>query len=214
MTVSPEVEIKRRGRPKVNSASQKELDKTAQQLDAFESEVKTLTLDRMNMAPKEDVEIQTKLSSEQISKSKDIYLKPKKILGPGVNPKTGEKEKFNEKFREDWNFAKEYVQFIAENRELIGSDIQDIWTKPFPGVNCESWDVPCNKPVWGPRYLAEQIKACSYHRLSMNESKGTLGSDGYGTYTGSIVVDSTVQRHDAMPVSTKKSIFMGANSFA
>lgn len=207
-------EVKRApGRPKVsNSASQRELDKVQVQLDAFEDQVKDLTLDRMNMAPKEEKEPQTNLSSSQIDKSKEIYLKPKKSIGPGVEPKSGKREQFNENFRDQWNFAKEYVQFIAENKEIIGESIQDIWTKPFPGVNCESWDVPVNKPVWGPRYLAEQIKRCSYHRLTMQENR-VVSTDGMGQYYGGMAIDSTVQRLDAHPVSTRKSIFMGAANF-
>jgi hypothetical protein len=39
------------------------------------------------------------------------------------------------------------------------------------------------------------------------------GSDGMGQYYGSMAVDTTVQRLDAMPANEKKSIFMGANVF-
>ena len=51
-------------------------------------------------APKEEVEAQTKLSSKEIAKSKDIYLKPIKTIS------RSKESKFNEKFRNDWNFAK------------------------------------------------------------------------------------------------------------
>lgn len=206
-------ERKLRGRPKATSSlAEQEMDRAQEQLDAFESNVKDLTLDRMNMAPKQETEQQTKLSAEDIEKSKRIYLKPKRTIGPGVNPKTGEREKFNEKFRAEYEFAKEYVQFIAENKEIIGEQISDIWTKPFPGTNCESWDVPVNKPIWGPRYLAEQIKKCQYHRLTMQENK-IVSSDGMGQYYGSMAVDTIVNRIDAHPVNTQKSFFMGSSSF-
>lgn len=197
--------------PKVSSAGEKELDKVQEQFDAFDNQVKELTLDRMNKAPKEEVEQQTKLSSKDLEKSKDIYLKPIRAIGPGTCPKTGFKEKFNEKFRADWEFAKEYVHFTAENHEIIGEAIE-LWTKPFPGVNCEWWRVPVNKPVWGPRYLAEQIKRCSYHRLRTEDGMQT-GSDGFGKYHGTLIVDTTVQRLDAIPVSNRKSVFMGAGGF-
>lgn len=197
--------------PKVNSSGEKELDKAQEQFDAFDNQVKELTLDRMNMAPKQEIEPQTKLSSNEIAKSKDIYLKPAKSLGVGVHPKTGVHEKFNEDYRKDWEFAKEYVHFTAENKEIIGETIE-LWTKPFPGVNCEFWKVPVNTPVWGPRYLAERIKGCSYHRLRTEDGMQT-GSDGFGKYHGTLVVDTTIQRLDAIPVSNRKSVFMGANSF-
>jgi len=162
-----------------------------------------MTLDRMNMAPKAEVEPQTKMAQKDIEKSKDIYLKPNKSIGC--------KEKFNEKFRDSYNFDKEYVHFISENKEVIGETIE-IWTRPYPGMAAEMWQVPTNKPVWGPRYLAEQIKRKFYHRLIMQQHN-ISSSDGLGNYYGSMAVDTTVPRLTAAPVSSRKSIFMGANSF-
>jgi hypothetical protein len=186
-----------------NSQTQNEIEKLGKQFDDFSDQVKDLTVDRMNAAKKEEVEPQTKLSSKEIDKSKDIYLKPERIIA--------DNQKFNEKFREDYNFAKEYVQFIAENKEVIGETIE-MWTHPYGGVGAEFWKVPTNKPVWGPRYLAEQIKRRNYHRLSMDESKIVSGDPNTRFY-GQIVVDNLIQRLDAIPVSTRKSIFMGASSF-
>lgn len=197
-------------KPNVNSAGEMELEKVKAQGDHFNDQVKEMTLDRMNQAPKLEVEPQTKLSQADLAKSKDVYLKPRRQLGPGRN------EKFNEKFRDDYNFQKEYVNFIAENNELIGESIE-MWSKPFPGVNCEEWVVPTNKPVWAPRYVAEQIKRKSYHRLSMKEHTATnnfAGSDELGTqYYGTMAVDNTIQRLDARPVSSRKSLFMGSGTF-
>ena len=189
--------------PKVNSEGQKELDKVVDQFEKFDEEVKSLTLDRMNMAPKEEVEPQTKLANRDIDKQPDIYLKPQKSF-PAA-------EKFNEKFREGWDFDRQNVQFIAENKEIIGEALE-MWTKTYPGVPCEFWRVPVNKPVWGPRYLAEQIKKCSYHRLVMDQ-RVQQGSDGMGTYYGAMAVDTTVQRLDATPVTKRRSIFMGDRNF-
>lgn len=192
-----------KSKPKASSSmAQQELDKAEQQFEAFDQNIKELTLDRMNEAPKQETEPQTKLSSSEIDKSKDIYLKPERIIS--------HKDKFNERFRKDYEYAREYVQFIAENNEIIGETI-DIWTRPFPGVNAEWWKVPTNKPVWGPRHLAEQIKRKTYHRLSMANT--VVSGDGYGQYYGSMAVDTTIQRLDARPVSTRKSVFMGANNF-
>lgn len=190
-------------KPNINSESEKELDKVEAQFRAYEDQVNSLTLDRMNEAPKLEVEPQTKLSQNQIADSKDIYLKPKRSIAS--------REKFNEDFRKDYEFAKEYVYFIAENKEIIGEDIT-AWTKPFAGLPAEEWSVPTNKPVWAPRYVAERLKGCSYHVLSMNQSR-TTGSDGAGQYYGQLVVDNVVQRIDAMPATKRKSIFMGAVGF-
>jgi hypothetical protein len=197
-------------KPKVknmNSASERELDKVKEQFDNFDAQVKEMTMDRMSEAPKLEAEPQTKMSQNELAKSKDIYLKPDKVISC--------REKFNEKYREDFNFGKEYVQFVGEHKELIGENIE-IWTKPFAGVPAEYWIVPTNKPVWGPRYLAEQIKRKSYHRLTMKESadpSNYVGSNGAGAMYGKIVADTTIQRIDATPVSKRKSVFMGGNEF-
>lgn len=189
----------------------KELDKAQKQFDEFKENIDSLTLDRMNEAPKLETEPQTKISNREAQKIDGIYLKPLKSL-MAINPKTGEKDKFNENFRKDWEFDKEYVKFVAEHKELIGETIE-IWTRPYGGVPAELWNVPTNKVVWGPRYLAEQIRKCAYHRLRMDEQKMT-SADGYGTYTGQMVVDQTVARLEANPVSdNRKSVFMGASGF-
>lgn len=190
-------------KPNVNSASERELEKVEQQFETYKKEIDDLTLDRMNTAPKKEVEPQTKISQQDLSKSKDIYLKPKRTIGS--------QEAFNEKYRESYEFDKQYVNFIAENAEVIGEEI-NLWTKPYAGIPAEEWAVPVNKPLWGPRYLAEQIKRCNYHVFSMKQSQMT-GSDGMGSYYGGMVVDEVKQRLDARPVSTKRSVFMGATNF-
>lgn len=184
-------------RPK---APEKEIDKLQKQCDQFETQVKNLTLDRMNEAPRQEQEPQTKLSSREIENSKKIWLKPERTIPDG--------QKFNQNFESDWNFQKEYVQFVAEHKELIGETIE-LWTHPFGGKGAEFWKVPTNKPVWGPRYLAEQIRKCSYHRLRMDSAIHTPAE--FGTMYGHLVVDTTVARLTAEPVAPgRKSIFMGA----
>lgn len=189
-----------KGRPKV---AQTEIEKAEKSFDEFEDNIKKMTVDRMAQAPKREVEEQTKMSQKEIANSTDIYLKPvRSISSP---------EKFNEKYRDDWEFAKEYVNFIAENRELKGSPIE-IWTKPFAGVPCQYWEVPVNKPIWGPRHLAEQISKAQYHRLRMEDSSITE-NHGFAQMQGAIVADSIEQRLDAVPAKGRKSLFTGASGF-
>jgi hypothetical protein len=184
------------------SASEQELDKVEAQFEAHKENIEQLTLDRMNTAPKLETE-GPKIAQKDLVDSKDIYLKPHRTIGC--------QDKFNEHYRDQYNFDKEYVRFIAENNEVVGETI-DIWTRPYGGLPAEWWKVPVNKALWGPRYLAEQIKRCSYHRLTMNQ-KMITSEDGAGQYTGGITVDTTINRLDARPVSTRKSVFMGANNF-
>lgn len=187
-----------------SSLAEQELNKVEEQFEKFDEDVKELTLDRMRAAPKEETEQQTKISQRDMERTSDVYLKPKTTLFS--------KEKFNERFRDDYNFAKEYVKFIAENEEIKG-DAMTVWTKPFPGCPAEEWPVPANKPVWGPRYLAEQINKCEYSRLEMDESKSAGGSEKTIQYMGQMVVDRKIARLKAIPVSNRKSVFMGASGF-
>lgn len=191
-------------KPKLGTSDgKKELDKAEANFDKFDQEVKAMTMDRMNQAPRVETEQQTQLSSREIQKNNSHYLKPKKTISS--------REKFNEEYRAAYEEAKEYVNFIAENKEIIGEHL-DIWTKPYAGMPAEEWDVPVNKPVWGPRYLAEQIKRKYYHRLKMDQTT-VVENNGVGQIYGAMAVDTTVQRLDAHPVSQRKSIFMGASGF-
>ncbi|MCF1193275.1 hypothetical protein LRR18_16925, partial [Mangrovimonas sp. AS39] len=115
---------------------------------------------------------------------------------------------FNENYRKEYEYAKEYVNFIAENKMIIG-EIIEMWTKPFAGMACEFWKIPVNKPIWAPRYVAEQIKRAKYHILSMRDTV-TNDEGRMGQYYGTMAVDSTVQRLDAHPVGSSRSVFMGA----
>lgn len=190
----------KKNKPKIADTELEKLDK---QFKSFDENVQNLTLDKMNQAPIKEEEPQTKLAQSEIEKCKDIYIKPSRSISSH--------EKFDEKWRKDFNFATEYVRFTAENKEIIGEMIE-LWTKPFPGVPAEFWKVPVNKPIWGPRHVAERIKGCSYHRLVMHQHT-TTGADGMGQYYGAMAVDTTINRLDALPVSSTKSVFMGANSF-
>ena len=194
----------------MSSAAEKEMDQVEKQFEEFDAQVKAMTMDSMKSAPKEEKDEQTKLSQKDIQKSEEIYLKPVKTL-MAVDAKTGQAQKFNEKFREDYNFAKEYVQFIAENNEIKG-EVIDIWTRPYGGIPAEEWLVPVNKPIWGPRYLAEQIRRKSYHVISMSERSSPenfRGSEGGTQFYGQPTIEKTVQRLDARPVATTRSVFMG-----
>lgn len=183
--------------PKLSGSAQKQLDQAEENFKSFEGGIKNLTLDRMNEAPKLETEPQHQMSQNQIANSKDVYLKPDRVVSA--------RDKFNEKFREQYNYLKQYVPFIAEHSELKG-EVIETWTRPFGGMPAEFWKVPTNTPIWGPRYLAEQIKRKSYHRLVMQP---TLTNNlGGNQFYGQMAADTTIQRLDAHPVNKSKSVFM------
>lgn len=181
------------------SAESVEIEK----LTKLSEEINSHSNDVLRDVPVKEVEAQTKLSQNELRNAKDIYLKPKKTINS--------KEKFNEDFRSQYNFSKEYVYFIAEHKECIGEEI-DIWTKPFPGMPAEEWMVPTNKPIWGPRYLAEQISKKSYNRLVMNAPDASPHHI-HGEMLGRITVETKIKRLDAYPATTSRSVFMGSKGF-
>lgn len=177
-------------KPKVNSESQKQLDKAEEHFEAFDAQVKSLTLDHMNKAPVLELEPQTKLSSREANKADAIHLKPLRSINS--------KEPFNEKYRAEHTEAWKYVRCIVENNEIIGEAIE-LWTKRFAGDSAHFWRVPVNKPIYLPRHLAQRLSECKYHRLIMDQSQ-ISSADGLGTYMGSMVVDQTKHRIDCREV--------------
>lgn len=190
------------GRPRKDQTQQ--LQEIEQSIAAPVEMMKALPND-LNARPEvKETDSLHKIAAKDIDKNNQNYLKPTRVIGS--------KERFNERFREDYNFDKEYVNFIAEHREIINEKIE-IWTKPYPGCPAEFWEVPTGKAVWAPRYVAEQIKRSSYRQLKMTgdaRPNNSTGSDGYAEYHGQLCVESTMQRLDARPVETKRSIFFSA----
>jgi len=186
-------------KPRIKSESQKQLENVEKQLDSFTEQVKEAVSERSLKPVNMDYEPQTKIAQADLAKKKEIYLKPIRSISS--------KEKFNEKFRAAYDFAKQHVQFIAENHEIIGESIE-LWTKPFAGMPAEEWKVPVNTPVFGPRYLAEQIARKYYKRLKTEDRPVTV--EGGITYTGQLVIDTTIPRLDARPVQSHKSVFFAA----
>jgi len=78
-------------------------------------------------------------------------------------------------------------------------------------MSAEWWKIPTNKPIWAPRYVAGTLKRSNYHRLIMDENR-QAGSDGMGQYFGTMAADTTIQRLDAIPVSSRKSLFMAVHN--
>lgn len=189
----------------VNSSGEKELEKVQEQFEDFSNQVKEYNMSRLNLVPKTGYEQQTKMSQSDIRNSTDIYLKPSKYVAS--------QEKFNERFRKEYEYDKKYIPFIAENVECRGERIE-MWTKPYPGCPAEFWEVPVNKPIWAPRYVSDQLKRKFHHQLEMKEHAEGSNYVGEGStgdrYYGKIVCQNTIQRLDSREVSSRMNIAMTA----
>lgn len=197
-------------RPKVNSAAQKEIDKAEKNFETFSEEIKKHGSRDINDVPLEESAPQTELSRKEIRNAQEIYLKPKRKIFPAADPKTGKPQEFNEKFRKDYEDKREYVRFIAENKEIVGETIT-LWTKPFPGIPAEEWEIPVNKPVNAPKYVYDNVKRCRYTRLMMDESPTNV--EGGMTYYGRLIAKQKVERLSASKADEEITISMGTCNF-
>ena len=176
---------------KTGKANQ-ELDNIEEQFNAQTEAIKAAASEPINAKKAEEVEPQTQLSAKELQKAKEIVLKPVRSISV--------RDKFNEKYREDYNWDKEYVRFVAEHREMVGCAIEK-WTRPYAGMPAEYWEVPTNKPVWGPRYLQREINACEYVKRTMENS--IIDAHAEGAVRGAMVVDHVVNRLSARIVEDK-----------
>lgn len=145
-------------KPKITSKGEQELKKAEDQLNKFESHVKSLTVDELSKSPLKESEPQTKLSNREVEKLDAPYIKPVRAIFSN--------EKFNEAFRKERDEGWKYVKCIVENNEIIGERIEK-WTKHWPGEPAHFWQIPVNKPIYLPKFLAEELQGCCYHRLVM-----------------------------------------------
>lgn len=170
-------------------AAPKEVEQAIVQFDAFEKQLRSLSNQPLGQAP--ETEAQTKLSSREANREDLPYIKPSRTIASS--------EKFNDKYKAQFEYAKQYVRVIAENNEIIGEAIE-VWTKPFPGVAAEFWKVPVNRPIMIPRYVASQISTRQYVQYSMTEPKMTGTEGGHQFYSGMIGKDIK-RRLDCRPTA-------------
>ncbi len=188
-------------KPKINAEGQKELERVDDQINQFTESMNKAVNDGRTLAIQES-EPQTKKSQQELKASGTIYLKPKRTVFS--------REKFNEKFRTEFNEKSQYVEFVAENKEVIGESI-DFWTKPFPGIPAEEWIVPVNKTVSAPLYVKQRIQECGYTIYRTSDTP--VQSEGGIVYYGQMVAEERKQRLDAREVSKNTRVFIG-NRFA
>lgn len=187
------------GTPKVNSDSQKELNKAQDKFDSFQEEMRKFNPLDVS-APVQEVEPQTRLSTREANKMDAAYLKPIRSISRTnfQNSKIDSRTFWDEKNRkardEDW----EYVKCIVENYEIIGEAVE-VWTAKWGCDPAHFWRVPVNKPIMIPRHLAKQLSKCQYHRLVM-DGNATIEQNHMGTITGGIIADVVKNRIDARPV--------------
>jgi len=181
-------------KPKVNSESQKRLDEAVEKVDALQTSLREFNPFE-GLKDADPVEPQTKISNREANRATAIEIKPVRTMRRPVGGKDGAKVYFDrQKHGEQYDKDHQIVTCIVENHEIIGEEVE-LWTAKWGCDPAEFWRVPVNKPVRMPRYLAEQLANCSYHRLKMEDGADKVNYVGKGP-----VVDQVVRRIDARPV--------------
>lgn len=184
------IESKGRGRPKIQSSSQKELDKADQEFKEFNERAKELTPDPFNREEIKSFEPQTLFSKKEVEKAYVPELKPTRTMG-----RTGN---FNPDHKKVYDESWQRINCIVENHEIIGDTVKT-WTARWGCDPAYYWEVPTNKMVSIPRFLAEQLGRCKYHRMVMEDSANS--ADGRGTYYGKMSISQTIHR-----ISCRKTV--------
>jgi hypothetical protein len=167
------------------------------QSNEFSKELSKLNIDATSSLKTEETENQTKLSKREIKREqlpKITYIKS-----------IASQEKFNERFRDEWKYAWEYVSCIVENKEVPGEQVE-FWMKDYPGEDATFWRVPVNKPILLPRFVAQHLSARAYAQLSMDPGETREIGDGVQQY-GFPVYKSMKKRIDCIPVSSYTNPF-------
>lgn len=178
-------------KPKLNAGfAQKEVDRLDSEFDAKQEQMSSLTQDEMNKAPKKEQEPQAVLSKREEKSYDAPVIKPSQTV-PGIGKRKPEQDSLR---RQAW----ELVKVVVENRESIGESIE-LWHKaPFGGEPCTFWQLPTNKPIYIPRFLADRIKKCNYHVLTTVEQ--SIGRNEWGEMIGKMVATETRNRLDCRDI--------------
>lgn len=165
------------------------MEKEEEQFNEFHQTIKEF--DPLNMqAPQEEVEQQTKLSKRETKRSDAPTLSPIRTIARRNDDKA--KTYWDEKHAKAREFDRQYVKIIAENREIVNEMIE-LWTGKYGCDPLEFWNIPVNKPVYVPRYVADNINKAKYHVMVM-EDKYTGGSKDTVQFVGAMVASKTRNR--------------------
>lgn len=177
-------------RDKITGAIDKITGKGLENLEKTTEEMKNLTVDEINKAPLTEVEPQTKMSKEEVEHYDAPVIKPTRSFPAHSKPSSKEKK---ERER-GW----ELVKCIAENVEIYGEKIE-FWLNKYLGDPTHFWEIPVNKPIYLPRFVAEHLATRTYHRFKMVDRSGRSFMEGSSSGEESLVVRETLARVTCKP---------------
>lgn len=121
-------------------------EKIVRQVEDFSNAVQDMR-NAMNKTPEAVSERQMKVTSFQKQFPDALYLEPKHRI-PTKGVRNSEKDK-------NKDYLHEYVVGIFES-QLVGSKLT-LWKDGLPGDDFCMWEIPVNRPVGIPRFLAQHL---------------------------------------------------------
>lgn len=123
-------------------------------------EISHMTVDKVNEMAPMPTEKELRLTAKQKATDEGVpFIEPKRQFKAFTA--------VPEKFRRAHEHAWEYVKGIYENYVINGEPIEFWYNGDLPGQPDCLWSIPCNKPVYIPRFLAKHLEECQkYHSFS------------------------------------------------
>lgn len=138
----------------------KDLENIAKKTAELTEEMSQLTVDKINEIAPEPTLDELKLTAKQKASDEGvIFVEPKrKFKGLGKLP---------EKLKREHARAWEYVKGIYENYVVNNEPVRFWHNGDFPGDPDCLWEIPSNKPVYVPRFIAKHLEECQkYHQFT------------------------------------------------
>lgn len=174
---------------------QQEKERIDDQVTDFQQKnLESTSMDAVAAAPIKETAAQTQISAKQIEKTDAPWIKPSRSYSPGKG------EKRIPQLEAEIARGKEYIKCIAENAECLGARLE-FWLKKYPGEPCHFWEIPVNRPVYLPRYVAEHISTRWYSRIKMSEGAIYDVGSADGGLLNHMQVTERVRRLDCRPVA-------------
>ncbi len=128
----------------------KDKEKLVQEVAGLQSEMSSLTLDKVNeIAPKAE-EVEVKVSMKDKAKAEGAkYIEPKKTLPPVGTLKPEWKKKRDY----DWQYVKGMFQPDTSSGRAT-NEPKSFWFSKWAGDPDCWWEIPVNTPVYVPRMIA------------------------------------------------------------
>ncbi|MGE5685183.1 MAG: hypothetical protein ACM3ZS_08585 [Nitrososphaerota archaeon] len=138
----------------------KDVDSLVKNVAEMGHEISQMSVDKINEMAPQPTEKELRLTAKQKASEEGVpFIEPQRVF----KAFTAVPEKFKKAHAYSW----EYVKGIYENYVINGEPLKFRYNGEIPGEDDAEWVIPCNKPVYVPRFIAKHLEECQkYHSFS------------------------------------------------